>query len=118
MVVKVPHHTVTVHRDGQNIRPPVGKPFDFHPEDVKAIREASFHALRDPVNESTAMSETELLSGKNVPENPDDTRDAGLLARAPSKAGGKSRNQGGSKEEALIGTGQASPNGPNEDDEL
>ena len=118
MVVKIPHHTVTVHRDGKNVRPPVGVPFDFHPEEVKEIKAASFHALRDPINEGTAINETELLSGKSVPEDADQTRDANLLGRAPAKAGGKARNQGGSKEDNLIATGQGSPNGPNEDDEL
>ena len=51
MPVRVPHHSIALHRDGQTVRPEVGKPFDFTYAEVAEINVASPAALRRAVVE-------------------------------------------------------------------
>lgn len=109
MVSKVPHHAVTVHREGRNVTPPVGVPFDFTEEEVAHVAAANEHALRDPINENVAMNESDItVRGKKPPEDVSKIRDANVLSRAPAKAGGVARNQGGSLEEENVASGRKS----------
>lgn len=118
MVSKVPHHSVTVHRDGKNFTPPVGVPFDFTAEEIAEVEAHSEVALRDPVNEGVALSETDAsVRGKPVPEA-DKTRDANVLGRAKNKAGGVARNQGGSIEEDNVAQGKKSVAQDDDDETL
>lgn len=62
MPTRVPHHQIVVHRDGKNIRVPIGKPFDFTQDEVDQVRESHPHALRHPVNEGRAAPMPEVTS--------------------------------------------------------
>lgn len=91
----IPMATVRVHRDGKNITPPIGKPFNFTKEEVASVKAHNFFALRMPQNESVAMTETELLTGKVAEEDPDKVPDANMLTKAKPKAKGARGMQGG-----------------------
>ena len=54
MTKKVPTVQVVVHRDGQLVRPEVGKVFDFTADEIKEIESLRKNSLRDPVNEDPA----------------------------------------------------------------
>jgi len=51
MPIRVPHHTVRVRRDGKNITPKIGVPFEFTDEEVAEVQALHPHALRRAVVE-------------------------------------------------------------------
>lgn len=53
MPQRIPQHTIVLVRDGQRVKPVIGKPFNFTPEEVKSITASNPKALRHPINEST-----------------------------------------------------------------
>lgn len=105
MTFKIPMKGITVVRGGAQFVPPIGIPFDFTASEIKEVRAHDPSALRNPINESEAFlakSESDLVMRGHAMPDADDTRDANVLRRAPAKAGGKARNQGGSSEEEEI----------------
>lgn len=117
MPLKVPHHSVTVQRNGVNVTPPRGTPFDFSADEIKQVQASHPYALRDPKNENVAITETDLLRGKELPEDADTTVDANIMGKTKAKAGGVARNQGGSLEDGKVASGGKSLK-QEEDDEL
>lgn len=90
MPVRIPHHTVVIHRDGKNIRPPIGKPFNFTSDEIEEITGLHPRALRRPVHEHVAApveevtSETEEGNGSEADDNPAPVRAA--TRKAPRKS--------------------------------
>lgn len=58
MPIRIPHHHVTIHRDGKNISPKMGQPFDFTQEEIDDLTAGHENALRRPINEGRPNAET------------------------------------------------------------
>ena len=54
MAIRIPVQTITVGRDGKNIVPTIGQPFNFTDEEIKQIEASNPAAVRNPVVESDA----------------------------------------------------------------
>ena len=54
MAIRIPVQTITVGRDGKNIIPTIGHPFDFTDEEIKQIEASNPTAVRNPVVEADA----------------------------------------------------------------
>jgi hypothetical protein len=106
MPTMIPMHSIKIHRKGEDAYyPPIGRPFDFTPNEVKAIRDHNFSSLR-AINHNTARSDYELGEGMEQPDA-DETRDANVLRRAPPNSEDPgARNQGGSLEEGQVARGK------------
>lgn len=80
MPVHVPHFQVVIHRDGKNIRVPIGKPFEFTAAEAKEIHSLHPQALRpaivealpapEPVAEVTSEVEETRPAAKKPPRKP------------------------------------------------
>lgn len=83
MPKRIPHHSVVVHRDGKNIRPPLGQPFEFTQEEVDQIHGFNPAALRRPI--------IERITPEVTSEDNDDMGDIGdaPAARAASRKSGR-----------------------------
>lgn len=57
MVIRIPVQTITVGRDGKNIVPTIGQPFDFTDEEIKQIEASNPAAVRNPVVEAEPVVE-------------------------------------------------------------
>lgn len=84
MPKRIPHHSVVVHRDGKNIRPPLGQPFEFTQEEVDQIHGFNPMALRRLIVERAAQPEV-------TSEDDDAMADIGdtPTARTASRKGGR-----------------------------
>lgn len=54
MAIRIPVQTITVGRDGKNVIPTIGQPFDFTDEEIKQIEASNPAAVRNPVVEADA----------------------------------------------------------------
>lgn len=54
MPIRIPHHHVTVQRDGKNVSPPIGQAFDFTTDEVVELMDMHPNALRRPITEGAA----------------------------------------------------------------
>lgn len=54
MAIRIPVQTITVGREGKNIVPTIGQPFDFTDEEIKQIETSNPAAVRNPVVEADA----------------------------------------------------------------
>ena len=52
MVIRIPVQTITVGRDGKNIVPTIGQPFNFTAEEIEQIESSNPAAVRNPVVEA------------------------------------------------------------------
>ena len=57
MAIRIPVQTITVGRDGKNIIPTIGQPFDFTDEEIKQIEASNPTAVRNPVVEAEPVVE-------------------------------------------------------------
>lgn len=57
MAIRIPVQTITVGRDGKNIVPTIGQPFDFTDEEIKQIEASNPAAVRNPVVEAEPVVE-------------------------------------------------------------
>lgn len=80
----IPHHTVVIHRDGKNIRPPIGQPFDFTLAEAEELYSLHPTCLRRPVQE---MGQRVTAAAAEVTSETDDApaavRKAGRKAATP-----------------------------------
>lgn len=87
MPTRIPHHQVVVHRNGKNVRVPIGVPFEFTDDEVAQIGEFNERALRKPVNETRRrVAEPEVTSDLDEPEVTSDEDDPAPRKAAPRKA--------------------------------
>ena len=57
MAIRIPVQTITVGRDGKNIVPTIGQPFNFTAEEIEQIESSNPAAVRNPVVESEPVVE-------------------------------------------------------------
>ena len=76
----IPVHTVILHRDGKQVVPPLGQPFDFTKEEIADIDRLLPGAVREPVVEVATVVATVVASDAGD-EKP---------AAKPAAKGGKS----------------------------
>lgn len=75
MAIRVPVETIMVVRDGKQISPKIGEPFNFTAEELADIKRINPDAIRFPVSE--------------VAEEVDDTAATAAAAAAAAKGGKK-----------------------------
>lgn len=57
MPKRVPLNTIVVHRNGKNVVPPIGKPFDFTQQELDDIMAVMPNAVRKIINEAPDESD-------------------------------------------------------------
>lgn len=57
MAIRIPVQTITVGRDGKNIVPTIGQPFNFTAEEIEQIESSNPAAVRNPVVEAEPVVE-------------------------------------------------------------
>ena len=58
MAIRIPVQTITVGRDGKNIVPTIGQPFNFTAEEIEQIESSNPAAVRNPVVEQVEAKAT------------------------------------------------------------
>lgn len=87
MPVLIPHHSVVIHRDGKNVRPPIGVPFDFTTIEAKDLLAAHSTCLRRPIREAPPVVELpEVTSEELATEEDEDDPAPVALTPAQRKA--------------------------------
>lgn len=71
MPYRIPRHQLVVHRDGKNLYVPIGKPFDFTPEEIEWFLAHNLHSLRRVIREAVpAVAEVTSDDAPPVPAAP------------------------------------------------
>lgn len=56
MPIRIPVESIIVQREGKNLRPKIGQPFDFTKEEIDHIKKVNPRAFRLPIDESNPVA--------------------------------------------------------------
>lgn len=68
MPKRIPHQSIVLYRDGKQVRPDIGKPFDFTQDELDDIKATNPDAIRHIVNEELPATAAEQAAAREAAE--------------------------------------------------